>query len=424
MITILDTRTSLRDQMHATDVSPIARFQGHDNAIFDAIWLKNDTSVATASGDGTISVFDVKTTMRTSYCRGATGSVRCVRAFPSNPSVLISGSRDGSIRVFDTRERSVYNPSVCRSVYQNPVFTLERAHTPSENGVPSARKRRRMRNSGPLDAGGTASVTSLAFIPGRDQEVITAGAGDGCVKVWDLRGVSCGGRVARRSSGVCVAKAMPCVQRGEDEGSVQRARGIASLDVDSSGRRLIASATDSRIYVFDCNDIGIGHAQLLQGHIQTSFYIQAKFSPCGRYVASGSADSKTYIWDIESAGMKGSVNPRLQLDGHNGGDAAGVSWCQTDIFKLATCGDDATARVWKSKAGAEVIGTSADAISGSPCMGARRVLECEGKNKGHTKSSCSGLIRAGGSGRKRLRDSDIRSFFTSSPERRPEQMVS
>lgn len=366
VVTVLDTRRSLFDQMHATTraTTPRARFVAHDNAIFDIIWMDGDNQVATASGDGTVRVFDVETTYRRALLRGHSGSAKCIRTLPTMPNVLMSAARDGNVRAFDLRTPSVTD-RVSREEYHAPVFTIHQPHAPPSShatslggGGPGARKRRRVRADKPR-ASQFASVTSLAFFPGSDSMLYTAGAADGCVKLWDLRSLrggssrtlaptpEAGKRDGNVISAVCVASVTPALERRRD--SIPRARrthGIAHVDIDQQGRHLLVSATDSTIYLYNATNLSLGHSRVLTGHTQTSFYIRATFSPDGQHVLSGSADANAYIWDISAPTVAGAVHPVLTLEGHQGGEASAVDWCRRDALKLATCADDSSAKVW------------------------------------------------------------------------------
>lgn len=212
-----------------------------------------------------------------------------------------------------------------------------------------------------------ASVTAVVTVPNRPFALFSAGAADGAVKLWDLRiGSSSTSATARRrhKSLADLSRRSPkvesdCVEcvtpsdepRGDCDYAPRRRRhGIASLDVDASGTKLLASSTDSSIYLYDTAQLGLGHSQVLTGHTATSFYVRAAFSPCGRFVASGSADSKGYIWDCYEPRARRSphkgTRPIVELDGHRGGDVSVVDWCKTDMLKVATCSDDTTVKVW------------------------------------------------------------------------------
>lgn len=421
MLTVLDTRRSLSAQMHAAtpETSPVARFRAHDNAIFDAVWLPGDVCAATASGDATVRVFDVETSFRCALLRGAAGSVKAVRNLPGSKHVLLAAARDGAVRAFDTRIPSKYDPTVSREVFHSPIFTLPRAHEREVSRVgATASKRRRIRAHASADQVG--SVTSLAFMPGEEYKLFTAGAADGAVKSWDLRGSErrrgTGNLTLGGISANCIAKATPGLEERCGASGSRRSKGIASLDIDPSGRRLAVSAAESTIYVYDAKDLSLGHSVALTGHTQTSFYIRARFSPCGRFVMSGSADSKAYIWDLDDYGCDGELEPLICLEGHQGGETAGVAWCATDPLKVATCGDDATAKVWSVNRGQPAMDAREPGERGPLRNGARKVSRTRRKRvhkkMGHVgKATLEGRKVKAGLARKRMRNADIRSFF-------------
>lgn len=424
IISILDTNRSLTDQMHASSPSqaPRARFRGHDNAIFDAIWLANDTRVASASGDATVRVFDPDTQTRTALCRGATGTVRCVREVPSsNGSLLASCGRDGAIRVHDVRVQSVYDPTIFSEAFHKPVLTLHNAHAAPVAVHTSATKRRRVFAAQPM----SASVTSMVFMPGREYELFSGGSADGCVKLWDLR---TGGRPrpgTKREAQVVDCVTPSAEQRGNATFENRRRHGIVSLDLDASGSKLLASSTDSTIYLYDAHQISLGHSRTLRGHTATSFYIRSSFSPCGRFVAAGSADSKAYLWDVEQdADGDDGIQPILQLDGHRGGEVSVVEWCKADMFKLVTCGDDTTAKLWQVEYG---LSAERPWVDGDVPGGVARTVEVPHLSRKKKQSICGGSLQGkltgrGGCSMRRLRDSDIRQFFGSRSSSSSSQM--
>lgn len=383
ILTILDTTRSLRDQMHAEtpSSSPLARFRAHDNAIFDATFLGQDTAAATASGDGTVRVFDLETTFRCAMLKASKSSVKCIRMQPDGTNVIAAASRDGSIRLFDVREASRH-ARWGREDLQRPVLTVEKAHEGSVvEQVSSARKKRR------VTAIPSASVTSLAWVS--QYEIFSGGAADGAVKLWDFRA---------GEKKQCVESVVPGL-----EGSRQRGYGVASMDLVDG--KLAVSCTDSTIYVYNAGGLCYGHTHMLEGHTQTSFYIRARFSPCGGFVMSGSADSMAYIWDLTNRTDQGVLAPILRLEGHRGGDASCVTWCGEEEFKVATCGDDTTVKVWKVKRGEKAAEPGSG--RGARLNGARKVEPILKKRD----ERCNKI------GNKRtMRDADIRSFFRSSAQ--------
>lgn len=429
VVTILDSRRSLKEQMHAPTraSSPVAKFSAHDNAIFDVIWMQNDSLVATASGDATVRVFDVQSSTRKALLKGHSGSAKCIRALPSMPNVLMSTARDGNVRAFDLRVPSV-SDRVSREVYHAPIFSIHQPHIPASghSSMPgTARKRRRVRAEQPK-LSHAASVTSLAFYPGQDTMLYTAGAADGTVKLWDLRSLRDAPRTSATAakhgnlfSVVCVSSVVPGEESRMDEPPRgRRAHGIAHIDIDQQGRYLLVSCTDSTIYLYNAKNLSLGHARALTGHTQTSFYIRACFSPDGQHVLSGSADSKAYIWDVEAPSVNGSVNPILELEGHTGGEASAVDWCRSDSLKLATCADDSSAKVWTvdpnrraaPPAEPDAAGrapeerfTEGFARTAKPCI---RYSRRSGKG-GRGQTNCKLTT----SSKSKVKDSDIRTFL-------------
>eukprot|EP00178_Gracilaria_changii_P001526 TRINITY_DN1209_c0_g1_i1.p1 TRINITY_DN1209_c0_g1~~TRINITY_DN1209_c0_g1_i1.p1 ORF type:complete len:564 (+),score=68.73 TRINITY_DN1209_c0_g1_i1:152-1693(+) len=393
VLTILDTRRSFRAQLHAFQFSPHAppaRFRAHDNAIFDAIWLNSDDDVASASGDTSVRVFDVERHIRKATCRGASGSVKAVRTLANSPYILATASRDGGVRVFDLRTPTFCDNSYANESYHVPLFHVRDAHVKRRVAAGAGGNKRRRVQS---ETGVNGSVTALVSVPHSAHLFFTAGAADGTIKLWDLR------KFGREDDNHLIYTARPGEQTRLDCERRRRNYGLAALDIDASGTHLIASATDSSIYMYNVRNMDLGYTHVLGGHKQTSFYIRAKFSPCGRFVGSGSADSKVYIWDTQRGSELGMLDPILMLDAHRGGDAAGVDWCRSETHKLVTYSDDSTARVWRMSAGCRASGV--DEGDGSPCMGARRVRVTRRRV----------ATEVDGAANRRLRDSDIRSYF-------------
>ena len=426
VVTVLDTRRPLKEQMLAASRAsgPIARFLAHDNAIFDLIWMKNDSLVATASGDATVRVFDVETKSRSAMLRGHSGSAKCIRALPTMPNVLMSAARDGNVRAFDLRVPSVCD-RVSREEYHAPVFTIHQPHVPASNHASApgtARKRRRVRAEQPK-LSHSASVTSLAFYPDNDSMLYTAGAADGTVKLWDLRNIrdaprsACSLKHSNILSAVCVSSVTPgSEERRDNLPRARRTHGIAHVDLDAQGRHLLVSSTDSTIYLYNAKNLSLGHSRVLTGHAQTSFYIRACFSPDGRHVLSGSADAKAYIWDVEATAVGGAVHPILELEGHHGGEASAVDWCTRDPLKLATCADDSTAKVWTVDMSKRPLPALNEGESGCD---ENRYAECRARLTRPKVRKCELTIstrvesadRSSSERKNRLKNSDIRTFF-------------
>lgn len=75
----------------------------HTGAIHDVQWSRSDTQIASAGGDGVVSIHDASTSQSTSILFGHTDAVKCVGWNVSNPSILYTGGRDEEIMLWDLR---------------------------------------------------------------------------------------------------------------------------------------------------------------------------------------------------------------------------------------------------------------------------------------------------------------------------------
>jgi denticleless len=134
------------------------RWAAHRNAVFDIAWGRDDCALLTASGDFSVRLWDVSSQQCRATMKGHEGSVKSVCFSPGDAGgyTLASASRDGNVFVWDTRAP------------QRPVVTMFELHS-----RPGAR----------VEVGAIAGV---AYAPD-GRTLVTAGANDGCVKVWDLR---------------------------------------------------------------------------------------------------------------------------------------------------------------------------------------------------------------------------------------------
>lgn len=391
-VTLADTSRRLPGPASAEyDFRPEAQWVAHDNAIFDVAWCRGDARMLTASGDQTVRLWDVETMVPHRTFRGHHGSVKAVAVQPeSGGDVFASCGRDGAIALWDAREGRRRTRSEGHGADGEPASApaamLERAHEPPAamgggtaraRGLPSvapaarttrAAARRAAAASTPPNARGNAppgnatgnasdarsqavraevqrSVTSVAFAHD-GQVLVSAGAADGVIKLWDVRRLSRGARGVAEPVGVLVDADVPVEAGGVGVGggrgtARRRGRGITALALAPRGSsRVAASYSDSHIAVFDLCAPRAPPVCHLRGHRAPSFYVKAAFSPDGTHVASGSCDQRVYVWRVDRPAA-----PPTALRGHEG-EVTAVDWCPMDFTRLASCADDDTARVW------------------------------------------------------------------------------
>ncbi|BGP16592.1 hypothetical protein JCM10213_000494 [Rhodosporidiobolus nylandii] len=304
-------------------------FQAHDNAIFDLAWSGDDQFLATASGDQTTRLWDVRTQTCVGILSGHTCTIKSISWDPSSPHMLSTASRDGSIRVWDRRVQAKYGAAGGGEGEEElgvaTVNQIKNAH-----GV---------KGKGAKGRSATRSVTGVTYLAHQPNLLASSGSSDSVIKIWDLRR-SHSRRVNPASyetnedaaSSLCTS-----------EGGSARPHGIANLTLAPDGTRLYALATDSSIYAFAPQNLTLPSPVRVfssPAARYNSFYVRAAISPCSRYLASGNSDGGVLLWDTEGSGRDA-----VRVVGHER-EVSGIDWA--DGESLATCSDDLLVRHWRA----------------------------------------------------------------------------
>ncbi|XP_053565334.1 denticleless protein homolog [Bombina bombina] len=302
----------------------VKEWMAHSNAVFDVAWVPGEHKLVTASGDQTAKLWDVKAGELIGVFKGHQCSVKSV-AFPKyEKAVFSTGGRDGNIMLWDTRCSK--KDGAYRQVNQ-----ISGAHNALDKQTPSKIKKRKPAARGLAPSvDSQQSVTVVVF---RDEHtLISAGAVDGIVKMWDLRK----NYTSYRQDPV-PAKTFPYA------GNSTRKLGYSSLVLDSTGSSLFANCTDDNIYMFNVTGLKSDPVSVFNGHQNSTFYIKSSVSPDGQFLLSGSSNQSAYIWQVSDP-----MAPPTMLLGHSQ-EVTSVTWCPTDFSKIATCSDDNTVRIWRLK---------------------------------------------------------------------------
>ncbi|XP_023152774.2 denticleless protein homolog isoform X1 [Amphiprion ocellaris] len=295
----------------------------HENAVFDIAWVPGEPQLVTAAGDQTARLWDVKTGELLGSFKGHLCSLKSVAFAPQEKAVFSTGARDGNIMVWDTR------CSKKDGCYKQ-VKQISGAHNKAEANPPSKTKKRRSSMRGMAPSVDTQqSVTVVLF---RDEQtLISSGAVDGVVKMWDLR-----------KTYTAHHQDPAPLQTYPYPGSCMRMRlGYSGLVLDSSRSNVMCNCTDDSIYMFNVCGVKTSPVAVFSGHQNSSFYVKSTISPDDQFLASGSSDNHTYIWKICDP-----QHPPTMLQGHSE-EVTSVAWCPTDFTKIASCSDDHTIRIWR-----------------------------------------------------------------------------
>ncbi|KZT12918.1 WD40 repeat-like protein [Laetiporus sulphureus 93-53] len=325
-------------------------FISHANGIFDVQWSPSDTLLATASGDQTVGISTLESSVSPEnrivrVLEGHSSTVKCVAWEPSRDGdILCSGSRDGTIHVWDLRTE-------CRAGSDGrsgAAIMVLGAHEP-EGQQPKRRIGKSIHTP--------RSVTGIAYTEGDPYRLISSGSCDGILRQWDLRQAR--GKELQydgpTTTPLCMSSLDPTTLQG-----TRRPRGITSI-VPGRGPTaglLFALGRDSRIHTYSLPSLdplsGYVEAQdpwtYTHPDMQTnSFYVHLALSPCGRWLANGNAcDGRVFLFDVSNAASSrharsGGAPPAVQLRGHVR-EAGSLDWADG---MLATSSEDTTVRVWR-----------------------------------------------------------------------------
>ncbi|XP_075386214.1 denticleless protein homolog [Tenrec ecaudatus] len=293
----------------------------HWNAVFDLAWVPGEFKLVTASGDQTARLWDVNTGELMGACRGHQCSLKSVAFSKFQTAVFCTGGRDGNIMVWDTR----YNK---KDGYYRQVNQISGAHNTSDKQTPSKPKKKQNLKGLAPSVDFQQSVTVVLFQD--ENTLISAGAVDGIIKVWDLRK----NYTAYRQEPIAAKSLLY-------PGSSTRKLGYSSLVLDSTASTLFASCTDDHIYMFNMTGLKTSPVASFSGHLNSTFYVKASLSPDDQFLLSGSSDEAAYIWRVSTP-----WDPPTVLLGHSQ-EVTSVSWCPADFTKIATCSDDNTMKIWR-----------------------------------------------------------------------------
>lgn len=299
----------------------VASWNAHRNAIFEISWLTHEPKLISVSGDHHAALWDVLERKCLGYFVGHTGTVKCVDICPGQNAVFATGSRDGSVRIWDLRVAK-------KGGHHMPEIIIET--TPTSHLKPKPQKRQKET----VTKKSLSSVTSLVFQ--NEHHVVSSGVTDGVIKVWDLRKT------------YCPSKKQPRPRYQLFHGG-SKVHGFTNLTMDSSRTQLYACCTNSIIYHYDCHAYNPQHVNSYYGHRSTSYYIKIAVSSDDRYLLSGSGDNFGYIWELGKPSL-----PFLQLPGHTA-EVTAVAWSPSEL-KAISCGDDEEILIW------DILGEQEDSV--------------------------------------------------------------
>ena len=263
--------------------------RGHKNAVLSLAFLSDQFSIASASADKSIRVWDVEYAEQVKkYDKSHSRAINCVSANERGTSLIVSASDDGFSKVFDAR------------VAKKEVMQLKHKYP----------------------------VVSCAFRQD-GLECATSGA-DGIVRTWDLRYATSFQETTNEEVRARVKNDVLCLNTKMTaltmkEGHEDIVTGLAYSYPD--GFELASVGMDGKCNLFDLKPFrenADARVEMTYKGVQTDFEkrvikccasspsISANVSSKPTYVSSGSACGNVFVWDQKTGKIK------YKLPGHKG----------------------------------------------------------------------------------------------------------
>lgn len=233
---------------------------GHKSAILDLHWSRDSQVIYSASADMTICSWNVETGERIRRHTGHEEVINCLDVSKRGEEFLVSGSDDGSISVWDPRQKLAMDYIVTKM----PVTAVAISEAGNElysGGIDNEIKvwDLRMKKTTYQLPGHTDTVTSLAVSP--DSQSLLSNSHDSTVRTWDIRPFAPEDRQIRVFDGA---------QAGLE-------KNLICACWDGDGKRIAAGGGDGTATVWDAAGGKMLHK--LPGHKGT--VNDVRFSPDG-----------------------------------------------------------------------------------------------------------------------------------------------
>jgi WD40 repeat protein/adenylylsulfate kinase-like enzyme len=298
--------TALRQAVYGVNEH---RLEGHSNSVYSVAFSPDGKTLASASADNTIKVWNLQSQKPIATLAGHSREVYSV-AFSPDGKTLASASRDGTIKVWNLQSQQsiatlaghsnwvisvAFSPDGKTLAFASPDRTIKVWNLQSQKPIATL-------------AGHGSSVNSVAFSP--DGLTLASASDDRTIKVWNLQSQKPIATLAGHSDWV------------------------NSVAFSPDGLTLASASNDKTIKVWNLQSQK--SIATLAGHSESVNSVA--FSPDGKTLASASHDGTIKVWNLQSQ------KPIATLAGHS--ESVNSVAFSPDGLTLASASNDKTIKVW------------------------------------------------------------------------------
>jgi WD40 repeat protein/energy-coupling factor transporter ATP-binding protein EcfA2 len=351
--------------------------EGHQSLVWSATYSPDGQTIATASADGTLRLWDTSTPSRPQPWGVPLGGLINPRsvAFSPDGNILAATSGD-SVTLFDVTDPRIPRP-LGPDLTGHTRFVWSVAFSPDGRTLASGSADSTIilwdvtnpdqihRRGQPL-VGHFGDVNSVAFAP--DGRTLVSGSHDMTARLWHLDDPAAPSRLsdllAEHTGIVWSARFSPdgrAVATASSDGTTllwdvtdrtaprrmgppltEHSEPVLALAFAPDGRTLATASGDQTVLLWDVSDPSGAHRlkDRLEGH--TDSILSVAFSPDGRRLVTGSWDNKALIWVVDDPRRPQRLGG--PLIGHT--DAVSALAFSPDGSTLATAGRDQSVQLW------------------------------------------------------------------------------
>ncbi len=338
----------------------IAKLEGHESLVRNAIFSPDGSYVATASSDGTARLWDARRGGVLQVLRGHEDDVSLVR-FSADGSMLITGSYDNSFRLWSVSSGQLLailkghegdipkTTDIYKGFSPRAAFSADNSQTVTTWRDGTARIWR-VNPGADLQtvlSGHTAAVNSVVYHP--DGRHFVTASEDRTILIWDgdaLRPLATLGPfdeavadLALDASGSRLAGAVGGsivvwrFETGEELARIDTGESVWSLALSPDGARVGATSLSGKATIWD-----LATAKVVSRFDEGDSSYGIRFSPSGLLAASCGDERAIRVWNVETA----SELYAARFQGHS---LLGVAFDHRGR-RIVAASDDRTARVW------------------------------------------------------------------------------